>query len=97
MPATQRFDRIVEFGQGWMPIARGGATPETKIAMLRERLKQAGRDPLSVSVSIFGPKPDRATVDGLAAVGVERAIFIIPSAPPDKILPMLDSYAKLAG
>jgi probable F420-dependent oxidoreductase len=89
------FDRIVEFGQGWMPIARGGATPETKIATLRERLKQAGRDPLSVSVSIFGPKPDRATLDSLQAAGIERAIFIVPSAPADKILPMLDSYATL--
>jgi probable F420-dependent oxidoreductase len=89
------FDRIVEFGQGWMPIARGGATPETKIPALRERLKQAGRDPLSVSVSIFGAKPERATLDGLEATGVERTIFLVPSAPAEKVLPMLDSYAAL--
>src|SRR5689334_21884159 len=82
------FDRIVEFGQGWMPIARGGATPETKIPALRERLKQAGRDPLSVSVSIFGAKPERATLDGLEATGVERTIFLVPSAPAEKVLPM---------
>jgi probable F420-dependent oxidoreductase len=89
------FDRIVEFGQGWMPIARGGATPETKISALRERLKHAGRDPLSVSVSIFGAKPDRAPLDGLQAAGEERAIFLVPSAPAEKVLPILDTYAAL--
>ena len=39
------FDRVVEFGDGWMPIMRPHANPVEKIPALRERLKTAGRDP----------------------------------------------------
>ncbi len=89
------FDRIAEFGDGWMPIGRPGQNPVEKIGMLRARLEKAGRDPKTVPVSIFGAKPDKATIDSLAAAGVERAIFIIPSAASDKVLPLLDAHAQL--
>src|SRR6266567_4092468 len=39
------FDRVVEFGDGWMPIMRPKTSPVEKIPELRERLKKAGRDP----------------------------------------------------
>jgi len=40
-------------------------------------------------------KPDRAVLDPVEAAGVERAIFGVPSETADKVLPLLDSYAKL--
>jgi probable F420-dependent oxidoreductase len=87
------FDRIAEFGDAWMPIARGTANPVAKIGALHERLARAGRDPRQVPVSIFGARPDRAALDALAGAGVERAIFLVPSEGPDKVLPLLDAYA----
>jgi probable F420-dependent oxidoreductase len=90
------FDRVIEFGNGWMPIARPGRpSPVEKIAALRRRAEQAGRDPRAISVSIFFARPERAAVDALRAAGVDRAIFGLPSAGRDKILPLLDSYAPL--
>jgi probable F420-dependent oxidoreductase len=88
------FDRVVEFCDGWMPIAGRGVTglPE-KIATLQRRAKEAGRGPIPVTA--FMPKPDRAVLDGLEAAGCERAVLGLPSDTADKILPMLDGYAKL--
>ncbi|MGH7317329.1 MAG: TIGR03619 family F420-dependent LLM class oxidoreductase, partial [Candidatus Rokuibacteriota bacterium] len=89
------FDRVVEFGDGWMPIMRGTGNPVEKIPALRDRLKQAGRDPKSAPVSIFFAPPKREALDALTAAGVQRAIFGLPSAPRDDVLPRLDAYAKL--
>src|SRR5438445_5768119 len=43
------FDRVVEFGDSWMPIMRPNRNPVERIPELRERLRKAGRDPKSAS------------------------------------------------
>ncbi len=78
------FDRVVEYGDGWMPIMRPHQNPVEQIPELRERLKQAGRDPKSAPVSIFFAPPKREALDALAAAGVQRAIFGLPSEPRDR-------------
>jgi alkanesulfonate monooxygenase SsuD/methylene tetrahydromethanopterin reductase-like flavin-dependent oxidoreductase (luciferase family) len=89
------FDRVVEFGDGWMPIMRGNTNPMERISALHERLRRAGRDPKSAPVSIFFAPPKRAALDALAAAGVARAIFSVPSEPRDAVLPRLDAYAAV--
>lgn len=89
------FDRVVEFGDGWMPILRPNRNPVARIPELRERLRQAGRDPRTVPVSIFFAPPKREALDALAAAGVERAILGVASEPRDAVLSRLDAYAKL--
>src|SRR6266511_3555005 len=73
------FDRVVEFGDGWMPIMRPQTNPVERIPALRERLKKAGRDPKSAPVSIFFAPPKKPALEALEAAGVERAIFGVPS------------------
>lgn len=89
------FDRVIEFADGWMPLVRPGTNPAEKIPLLRQRAREAGRDPKSISVTIFFAKPERATIESLEAAGVERAIFGVPSADRDTVLPLLDSYTKV--
>jgi probable F420-dependent oxidoreductase len=90
------FDRVVEFCDGWMPIAgRMGPGLVDKIATLHRKLQAAGRDPKSVPVTAFMVKPDRAALDPFEAAGVERAIFGLPSESREQVLPLLDSYARL--
>ena len=89
------FDRVVEFGDGWMPINRPNKNPIGRIPELRHRLEKAGRDPKSVPVSLFFAPPERPALDALAAAGVERAIFGLPSEPRDVALPRLDAYAAV--
>jgi hypothetical protein len=78
-----------------MPIMRPHTNPVDKIPALRERLKTAGRDPKSAPVSIFFAPPRREALDALAAAGVQRAIFGLPAAPRDEVLPKLDAYAAV--
>jgi alkanesulfonate monooxygenase SsuD/methylene tetrahydromethanopterin reductase-like flavin-dependent oxidoreductase (luciferase family) len=78
-----------------MPIGFRVGNLEEKIAALRRRAEEAGRDPSSISVSIFGAKPDRKALDGLERAGAERAIFMAPPEGRDKILPIIDQYAGL--
>jgi probable F420-dependent oxidoreductase len=89
------FDRVVEFCDGWMPIGYRMGDPSAKIAALRQRAQAAGRDPMSISISIFGANPDQAAVDQMAKAGVERAIFMLPAADRETVLPILDKYGQL--
>ena len=92
------FDRVIEYCDGWMPIAgRPAEGPDMaeKIQILRRRAKEAGRDPDSISVSVFGAGPDPDGLAKLEQAGVERAVFGLPAAPRDVVLPLLDRYAKV--
>jgi probable F420-dependent oxidoreductase len=92
--APTTFDRVIEYADGWMPVvSRMGTTFADKMALLQRRAKDAGRKPIPVTA--FMVKPDRAVLDPLEAAGVERAIFGVPSETSDKVLPLLDAYAKL--
>ena len=93
------FDRVVEFCDGWMPIARGAGQEGVlveKIALLRKQAEEAGRDPNSIPVSlcVFG-RADEALVSRMEEAGVNRLILNLPSEERDKTLPILDQYAAL--
>ena len=49
----------------------------------------------TLTITVFGARPDRATLDGYERAGVERVLLRLPSADRDKTLPLLDQYAKL--
>ena len=91
------FDRVVEFCDGWMPIGYRLANLAGKIADLRARAEHAGRDPQSISITIFGATPERAAIEKLEALGVERAVFMLPSGDRDVVMPLVDTYAGLIG
>jgi len=65
-------DRVLEYGDAWMPNHRD-ADP-ARIAELRER---AGR---RVPVVVMGVPADPAELERLAAAGVDRVLFWLPSA-----------------
>jgi probable F420-dependent oxidoreductase len=89
------FGRVVEFCDGWVPIAPMPTDIAEQVAALRQRAEAAGRDPDSISVSFYDAEPERATIDHLARAGVGRVIFLLPSAGAETVLPLLDKYAAL--
>jgi len=91
------FDRVIEYCDGWMPIGVRATGLIEKIAELRRRAEEAGRDPRGISITIFGSKPDRSVIDEYEATGVERVTFMVPPAERDVVLPLLDKYAGLIG
>ncbi|HJQ23341.1 MAG TPA: LLM class F420-dependent oxidoreductase [Blastocatellia bacterium] len=93
--AKKTFDYVAEFCDGWMPIGYRLEGLTEKITELRRRAADAGRDPQTISVTIFGAKPEREALDQLEAAGVERAIFMLPPADRDTVMPLVDKYAGL--
>jgi probable F420-dependent oxidoreductase len=88
-------DWVVEYCDGWLPIPARAGDLAAGIADLRRRAEKAGRDPSSISVSVYGAVPEEDAVRGYEKAGVGRAIFNLPPADRDTVLPILDKYAKL--
>ncbi len=87
--------RAVDFDGHWMPIV-GRDPVEEAIADFTQRAEKAGRDPATVTVSLFGARPDEAKLAEWRAMGVARVVFFVPSAIRDTVLPLLDQYSALA-
>src|SRR5216684_2684526 len=52
--------RVVDFCDGWFPRGRAAEVILPALKDLRERAAKAGRDMKTISVSVFGAKPDEA-------------------------------------
>ena len=87
--------RVVDFCEGWFPRGRAGDVILAGLKDLQSRAARAGRDMKTISVSVFGAKPDEATLESFARAGITRSILRLPSEGRDVILPLLDQYAKL--
>ena len=87
--------RVVDFCEGWFPRGRAGDVILAGLKDLEARAARAGRDMKTISVSVFGAKPDEATLDTFAGAGITRSILRLPSEGREVILPLLDQYAKL--
>jgi len=87
--------RVVEFCDGWFPIASRVSNLPAAVADLRQRAERAGRNPDSISVSVFFAKPEADAIREYGRAGAERVIFSVPSADRDTVLPMLDRFATL--
>ena len=93
------FNRVVEFCDGWMPIAgrpgQEGSLAE-KIALLRRQAEEAGRDPQNLPVSVYWMgRPRDDTVERMTEAGVDRIIFGLPPAQRDEVMPRIDQCAAL--
>jgi probable F420-dependent oxidoreductase len=91
--------RVVEYGDGWLPRIRQLRQPEgltQKMGELQARAAKAGRDVQTISVSVFGAAADQQQLDTYQAAGVTRAVLGLPQpAGRDLVLPLLDRYTQL--
>jgi len=87
--------RVVDFCDGWFPRGRAAEVILPALKDLRERAAKAGRDMKTISISVFGAKPDELTVESYAAAGITRAILRLPPEGRETVLPLLDQWSKL--
>ena len=85
---------IAEFCDGWMPLGElydieGG------MVQIADACTVIGRDPESVTISMFFAAPEIDQVKALPSMGCSRAILQLPAAPADVVLPILDQYTKM--
>jgi probable F420-dependent oxidoreductase len=78
--ATNVLRRIVAWGDGWLP---NRVTPEEvreSRATLDTLAKEAGRDPASISISVYGQPADRDLITRFLQAGADRVVVRSPTA-----------------
>jgi len=88
--------RAIRYGDGWCPIGgRPGSSPTDVLEQFRQMAREAGRDPQSLPVTLFGAAEDADRLARLRDQGIARIVVMLPSETGDKILPTLDRWAEL--
>jgi len=95
-PSDYTLKRVVEFCDGWFPIARSGFNPKEAVGRLRQAASAAGRDFSTLSISVFGAPADKAALAEYRDAGIQRAVLAIPDLTRDEIMALLDKNAPLA-
>ena len=88
--------RVVDYCDGWLPIGVRAGDLAEGMAELRRIATEKGRDPATLSVSVYGAPMRADDVARLRDLGVDRVVFGLPPAPRDTVLPLLDRGAELA-
>lgn len=93
-PTPLHFRHIIEYADGWMPI-EGRFPVEDGWATLQQQAAEAGRDPATLRLGVFGAKPDAGHLAHLADVGASFVALSLPPLDRDAALATLDRYAPL--
>lgn len=94
--AKRVFNRIVRYGDGWLPVVQNVAQVVDGQQQLHEIAAAAGRDPASLRVTVFGAQHQwrtRKDLEAFAGVGVEQVTIWLNGRYTDDILRELDALA----
>lgn len=86
-------DRVLGYGDGWMPIAGRAGELADRVGELQQRAADQGRGPLEVTV--YAPRPTADGAAELAAAGVTRMLCALPDEAPDETLARVEVLAEL--
>jgi probable F420-dependent oxidoreductase len=87
--------RVVEYCDGWLPRFRPDFDAKNQVARLRRAAEAVGRDFGTLSITVFRPPPDAATLVAFREAGIQRVLLEVPDLGRDEILRVLDGYAPL--
>lgn len=87
--------RIIDYCDGWLPRPRG-FDPIEGIGRLKRMAEQKGRDPKTLSITVFAAPPKAEVLESYAKAGIDGALLAIPDESRDEILKQLDAWAPLA-
>jgi alkanesulfonate monooxygenase SsuD/methylene tetrahydromethanopterin reductase-like flavin-dependent oxidoreductase (luciferase family) len=85
---------LLEYCDEWLPrLARDPRPIDVRLAEVNRLAAEAGRGP--VPATLFGAPEDAAVINQLAAAGIYRCLFRLPSAGRDETLTALDQLTAL--
>ena len=90
------FKHVVEYCDGWMPI-HGRADPLEKIDLLHQMAEEAGRDPASIELTIYGCPMDADIIERYRAAGAHRVVFWLPATDESEVLEAVERGAAFIG
>jgi len=77
--------RIARLGDGWLPRARHGFDAALELARFARIAEKEGRDPGTLTTTLFGAPPVPDVLDGYRSAGIDRAIIILRSDPAEQV------------
>jgi probable F420-dependent oxidoreductase len=88
--------RAVRYGDGWIPIGGREDDLEKAIPEFRRMAEEAGRDPASLEVTVYGVAASEKVAAKYIDAGVDRIVFGLPPTARDDLLPIVDRCAQVA-
>ncbi len=85
---------LFEFGDAWMPIEGRWPLAESWKTILQSA-EDAGRDPATLSLGVFGAKPDIEHLEGLKAGGASFVAIGLPPLDRDAALATLEKHQPI--
>jgi len=87
--------RAIAYGDGWMPLGGRGADLLAQLPQFRQMAAEADREPDSLDITVYGAEQDGDQLGRYGDAGVDRCVFMLPSAESETVLPLLDKLAAL--
>lgn len=101
LASARTFARIVDWGDGWMPLGYDVLSDSAfpgHLAGLRQQWERAGRDPATLEICAFFQPAAAAqlsrTIDHAQQLGIGRIQVFLEDRTADEALPILDEVAK---
>jgi len=88
-------ERVAEYGDGWFPRARFSdpARIEQARRQIEAGMRERGRDPGRLTITLLGAPPERQVHRDYAASGVDRIVHLLFHEPPQQALQRLEEIA----
>lgn len=94
--AANVFKRVVEYGDGWMPVRVDEEQVRMGRATLDELAEAAGRDPGSIRLMVCNVPADAELIGRLEAAGADRVTIGLPAEAGDEALRAMEEIASSA-
>ena len=91
--AKNVFNRVVQYGDGWMPNRTTPDEVGEGRATIRKLAAEAGRDPDSIMTLVYGTPGDRELMKAFEGAGVDECIVRLDTAPEKEALAQLEQIA----
>lgn len=92
--ARRVLNRVVEYGDGWLPIRTTPEDIKAARATLSELAEVAGRDPRSINITVTGLTAERDLIDSFEEAGADRVLVRAAGSDQAGFLSDLEGIAR---
>ncbi len=92
--APHTLPRVVEWGDGWLPIGVTPADVEQARAEIDRQASAAGRDPRSISITVIDVRAEREVIRQFADAGADRVTVSVATAGERESLDEMEQLAE---
>lgn len=92
--AKNVFRRVVEWGDGWLPLRMTPEQVAAARATMSELAEAAGRDPQSITITVSGVPTDKDAIKRYEDAGADRALVRLTQTGQTAVLAELEDMAQ---